>query len=146
MHYSVKTASKLSKQYQTNDPFHLCERLNISITLSELPEHLKGFYIKVFDIPFIFIQQSLPEQEQRGICAHELGHAILHPDLNTLFLKQKTLLSSEKLELEADLFAAQLLIPEPLKQYCLEGESVEQLSFQLNVPQKYIAIKKNCIG
>lgn len=145
MNYSVKVAKNLLKRYHTNNPYLLCEELNISVTFSDLPQHLQGFYCKVLGMPFVFINQTLCEQEQRAICAHELGHALLHPDINTLFLKQKTMLVSEKFEKEADLFATQLLIPQKLASYCFGEESIESLSFALGVPQRYIDMKKTCI-
>ena len=43
-------------------------------------------------------------------CAHELGHAVLHPDASTPFLKAKTFLSIDKMEIEANTFAVNLLI------------------------------------
>lgn len=47
-------------------------------------------------------------------CAHELGHAILHPDENTAFLKKNTLFSTDKIEVEANTFAVELLLPDEL--------------------------------
>ena len=46
------------------------------------------------------------------ICAHELGHAIFHPDANTPFLKRNTLFSTDRIEVEANLFAVHLLFSE----------------------------------
>lgn len=42
--------------------------------------------------------------------AHELGHAIMHPDANTPFLRKCTGLLISKMEIEANKFAAELLI------------------------------------
>lgn len=42
---------------------------------------------------------------QRFICAHELGHLILHPIKNTLY-------SVSKIEVEANIFAVELLVPD----------------------------------
>ncbi|WMC91215.1 ImmA/IrrE family metallo-endopeptidase [Kineothrix sp. MB12-C1] len=43
--------------------------------------------------------------------AHELGHAVLHRKNNCYFIRNKTLLLNSKVEKEANLFAAELLIP-----------------------------------
>ena len=57
---------------------------------------------------------DLSESEQRFSCAHELGHALLHPDANTPFLTKYTYLSVDKYEIEANKFALKLLIPDEL--------------------------------
>lgn len=54
---------------------------------------------------FIHINQDLTEEQQRFTCCHELGHIILHPGLNTPFLRENTLFSVSKLETEANRFA-----------------------------------------
>lgn len=59
----------------------------------------------------IHINQSLDEKDAEFTCAHELGHAILHPNASTPFLRSKTFLSVDKLEIEANTFAVNLLIP-----------------------------------
>jgi len=46
--------------------------------------------------------------------AHELGHAILHRKQNCYFIRNKTLLLNSKTELEANLFAAELLIDDDI--------------------------------
>ncbi|TGE31893.1 ImmA/IrrE family metallo-endopeptidase [Desulfosporosinus sp. Sb-LF] len=72
----------------------------------------KGYFFQQSRIKIIVINSSLPEDLQRIICAHELGHALLHKDLaakNTLndFALFDTV---AKPEFEANLFAAELLI------------------------------------
>ena len=44
------------------------------------------------------------------MCAHELGHIILHPDVNTSFLMRRTLFSVDKIEQQANRFAIGLLM------------------------------------
>ena len=44
------------------------------------------------------------------VMAHELGHAILHRKENCYFMRNKTLLLNSKKEIEANLFAMELLI------------------------------------
>ena len=50
------------------------------------------------------------ESELLQVMAHELGHAILHRKQNCYFIRNKTLLLNSKTELEANMFAAELLI------------------------------------
>lgn len=58
----------------------------------------------------IHVNNKLDEVSARFTIAHELGHYyMLHPKLNTPFLKQNTLLSVDRIERQANLFAMHLL-------------------------------------
>ena len=46
--------------------------------------------------------------------AHELAHSIMHRKENCYFIRNKTLLLTSKMEIEANTFAAELLIPDEL--------------------------------
>ena len=46
------------------------------------------------------------------VCAHELGHMLLHKKANALFMDSRTYFVSSKYENEANAFAAELLIPD----------------------------------
>ena len=58
----------------------------------------------------IHLNENLNEFEMRFTCAHELGHALLHPKANTPFLISSTYLSVNKLEIEANSFAIEMLL------------------------------------
>lgn len=76
---------------------------------------------------YIFINQNLPEHEQHLVMAHELGHAILHRKENCYFIRNKTLLLNSKKEIEANLFAMELLLSDSfLEEY--KEFTVEQIS------------------
>lgn len=135
-----KAVNNLVKKHHTNDPFELCRLLNICLYVTELPAGINGFYNTVLGIPFIYLNCTLSDCEIRAVCAHELGHVILHPQINTLFIKTKTIMNAAKLEHEADIFAASLLIPTIT---ILEGQTVtvEQLAYELDVPQELVRTK-----
>ena len=48
----------------------------------------------------------------RVVAAHELGHAFLHRTKECAFIKNHTLLLTSWVEREANMFAAELLIPD----------------------------------
>ena len=50
----------------------------------------------------------------RLVMAHELAHSIMHRKENCYFIRNKTLLLNSKIEIEANTFAAELLIPDEL--------------------------------
>lgn len=102
-----KLVKSLVRRFGTNDPFRLCELLNIVAAYKDLG-NVRGMYQHDLRKKIIHININLSPCVQRQVCAHELGHALLHKKINTVFLD--TCLSSNKIETEANLFAAELLI------------------------------------
>ncbi len=134
---------KLTKKYHTNDPFELCDTLEIELIEDNLPKGINGVYHSALGFNFIYLEKSLCYAKKRGVLAHELGHYILHPDINSLFVKNKTLMNWAKLENEADTFAAFLLIPDKISAQDL---TIKQLAYELQVPTQLIEKKISCIG
>lgn len=111
---SIKSnVNQLVEKYCTNDPFKIAKYLGIQIVFEPLGNAL-GYYSKHFRVPIIHINQNADRQSQFFIAAHELGHAVQHPDTNTSFLKIHTLFSTERIEVEANTFAVELLLPDDL--------------------------------
>lgn len=133
------TILRLIKKYSTSDPFELADALNITIFYEELGT-INGYYNKPLRMKQIHINHNLNEQDARFTCAHELGHAILHPNASTPFLRSKTFLSVDKLEIEANMFAVNLLIPDKT---IMENAdfTTEQLSRMLGYNQKLIELR-----
>lgn len=104
-----KIVINLKNKYQTSDPFELANALKISVFFEELGT-INGYYNKPLRMKQIHINDSLDQQDAKFTCAHELGHAILHPTASTPFLRSKTMFSVAKMEVEANAFAAHLLI------------------------------------
>ena len=101
------------KKANTNNPFEIAEFLNIEVQKGNLGE-CSGCYMFLKNHRYIFINENLEEHEMRFVMAHELGHAILHRKENCYFIRNKTLLLNSKNEVEANTFAAELLIPDEL--------------------------------
>ena len=101
-------ADSLCRKYGTRDPFDLADSLGIIVSFEPLGT-IQGYYNQCFRQKFIHINHDLDEYEARFTCAHELGHAVLHPKLNTPFLKRATLFSIDKLERQANCFALDVL-------------------------------------
>ncbi len=103
--------SRLVRKYSTRNPFELAEGLGIKVLYEELGD-INGYYNKPLRMKQIHINWNLDDSMKRFTCAHELGHAIIHPDVNTPFLQKHTGLNINKYEIEANNFAACLLIPD----------------------------------
>lgn len=135
-----KKVKSITKKYHSNCPFEIANAKGIIIQYVDLGETL-GFYFCDSRIKFININQYINEQEQRVVCAHELGHAVLHPKSNTPFMKKHTLLSVEKIEIEANKFAAHLLIPDIEFSQCFEQTTIYELASLYNVPVDLVKLK-----
>ena len=104
-------ALKQIKKYDTNDPFEIAKQKGIVVIHERLGNAL-GYYNSYKRIRFIHINEDISETLARFVCAHELGHSILHPDANTPFMKKNTFLSVDRIEIEANTFAVELLLPD----------------------------------
>lgn len=99
-------------KYNTRNPFQLAELLHIEVQIGT--PGCAGCYMFLKNHRYIFLDQDLEEKELLQVMAHELGHAILHRKQNCYFIRNKTLLLNSKTELEANSFAAELLIDKDL--------------------------------
>lgn len=104
-----KIAKNLIKNYKTRNPFEIAKKLKIEIIFSDF-ENLRGFFKKILKKKYIFINSNLNEFEQMLVCAHELGHALLHSSNNYQFMLDNTSILKESIiEKEANLFLKYLL-------------------------------------
>ena len=99
---------KLINEYKTNNPFELIDCLGIN--LIKFPLNGYYIYIKEYGEYNICIDSNLSDEEMTMVAAHELGHFKLHKDKNILFISNNTYYSKDKLEKQANLFAAELLL------------------------------------
>ncbi|GHV29421.1 hypothetical protein FACS189481_2150 [Clostridia bacterium] len=100
-----QSVEKLIQQYKTNDPWHLCEKLGIMVIISDLPAGVRGFYHRVAERQIICINKWVDTVQMKMVCAHELGHAVLHKNSNMCTGLESTI----ELEQEAEAFKEQLL-------------------------------------
>lgn len=101
------------EKYQTTDPFEIARQKEITVLYADLGNTL-GFYNTYKRFKFIHINNQIDEITQRFVCAHELGHAVLHPKSNTPFLRNQTFFSVDRLEIEANTFAVELLLTDEM--------------------------------
>lgn len=126
------------KKYRTNDPFEIATQKNITVLKANLSETL-GFFSSYKRMSFIHINNRLDNPMQRFVCAHELGHAVLHPGINTPFLKAKTLYSIDRFEREANEFAVELLMPDAIVR---EYSTIQEAAAACEVPLEVAYLKK----
>lgn len=136
-----KKVAYLKRKYDTSNPFDLASCLGITVIFEDLGT-INGYYNKQLRMKQIHINHNLPEHIQKLTCAHELGHALLHPNSNTPFLRNITFYSVDKLEIEANTFAAELLISDDdIAEY--KNCTVNQFARMLGYREELIRLKLN---
>ena len=106
-----RLADSLVRKYNTRNPFEIISNLNAIVIFYPL-HGVKGFYQYFQRNNLIYIDEALDDVEKNFVCAHELGHMLLHQKINAIFMDSRTQLNTTKYEIEADRFAVDLLIPD----------------------------------
>ena len=106
----LRLVDSLVRKYNTRNPFEIINNLNVIVVFYPL-KGVKGFYQYFQRNNIIYIDNDLSENEQKVVCAHELGHMFLHKKCNAIFMDTRTHFVTNKYENEANTFAAELLIP-----------------------------------
>lgn len=98
----------LTTAHKTHDPYRMCRELGIYVLYHPLLE-MRGFAQIEDGVRIVHIAAGLPEWVDAFVCAHELGHLLLHGGMNRLFMDSRTFMRASKYEEEADRFACRLL-------------------------------------
>jgi len=102
------------------DVMAVSELYDVDVKFGALPDDLSGFLIHEDDRVVIGVNSLHPKTRQRFTIAHELGHHLLHPRDNfvdrqlVFFRDNRSGQASDSREIEANQFAADLLMPEKL--------------------------------
>ncbi len=127
--------------YKTNNPFELADYLKIVVQKGILGDYY-GCYMYLKKHRCIFLNSDLNPFTEKMVMAHELGHAILHIKVNCCFMKNKTLLSTTKIERQANLFATELLLPDKIIVECFEkGYTLDQIAEEHQVHKEFVLLK-----
>jgi Zn-dependent peptidase ImmA (M78 family) len=134
-----KLANSLAKKYQSRNPFEIIQGMNVILVLAPLID-VRGFYQYFQRNNIIYIDELLPEHERKFVCAHELGHMLMHRKENTVFMDTRTYLKTTPYEAEADKFAVELLVPNEI---ILENwkSTTKQLSRITGYSEKLIKLR-----
>ncbi|EEO36376.1 putative toxin-antitoxin system, toxin component [Fusobacterium mortiferum ATCC 9817] len=128
----------LEKKYGTRNPYKLCKIMKINILYMDLG-NIKGIYKKVITNKFIVINENLDKFCQKVVLSHELGHAILHHSKEIQALKDYDLFPqfSNQIEVEANTFAAELLIDDDFD----NDEYIENPSIDIRILEQLKELK-----
>ncbi|NGP56814.1 ImmA/IrrE family metallo-endopeptidase [Paenibacillus thiaminolyticus] len=132
-----QTVSQISNKYQSNEPGEIAAHRNVLVLYEELGD-VFGYFNTFNRIQMIHINHSLEKEMQRFVMAHELGHSLLHSNLNTPFMKRYTLFAVDRIEREANRFAVELLLPDALLE---DGMSLYDAAAISGVPKELACLK-----
>lgn len=135
-------ADKLRRVCKGRDIFETAANSGVNVWFRELGS-LKGFYLCENGRRYIIINESLDDIVSKTVCAHELGHDVLHRELSAGGMRESTLfLANNKTEREANLFAAEMLITDREALSVLEYASdIGQAAFELGVMPEIVEYK-----
>lgn len=144
--YIRETVASLAARHGTRDPYRLCGYCGAVVRQRPMgtgPTAIKGFCFVGSRIPVIELNDDLEEPLRRIVLAHELGHAVLHAERLTEPLVDASLYDdSTRTELEANLFAAELLLPDEAVLTALgEGATFFEAAAALDVPPQLLDFK-----
>lgn len=105
-------ADGIIRKFNTEDPFEICRNMGIHVHYKDLGTALKAYYFYQSRIKNIVINSRSGRIVRRLLCAHELGHAVLHGELAAMrgFQELELFDMTTPAEYEANLFAAELMI------------------------------------
>lgn len=142
MQHIIDIAQSVLEEYAGKDIFETAENAGTKVWYRQLGG-LKGFYVCENSVRYIVINEKLDRMMKRVVCAHELGHDMLHRELAEVGIRENTLfLSSNKTEREANLFAACVLISdEALLDELAYNDDIEAAAYSLGVPTELVCLK-----
>lgn len=142
--YIHATVSALIREHHTRDPYVIARAQKIELMPADLGS-LRGMIQWINGTLFLFLNNTLDAQTRLLVCAHELGHAILHRETLELMggIQDATVFDCQHgTEAEANTFAADLLLSDRKMAACLaEGYSVEQAASMLYTTPDLAAFK-----
>lgn len=142
MQYIIDKAESVLEEFGGRDIFETAENSGANVWRRKLGG-LKGFYIFENGCRYIVVNEELDKVTSAVVCAHELGHDMLHRELSAGGIRENTLfLSGNKTEREANLFAACVLISDEavLEElpYC---SGIDALAAELCFPRELVEYK-----
>lgn len=130
----------LVKKFKTREPDRLIKDLNIEVLYLKPTKSLLGMYKVILRNRYIFLASNVGSL-RKTVLAHELGHDQLHRReclRGVSFHESRIFNPLNQYEMEANIFAAHLLIPDEavlglLRQNESDGELASRLEVDINL-------------
>jgi len=102
------------QKFGEDNPLKLAEAMGIKVlreSMGKDDDAVKGFYLEYKRVQVITLNSDMPLMIQQIVCAHELGHAVLHRKKGLHAFHEAAMFDeSSLLEKEANIFAAEYLL------------------------------------
>ena len=112
----------------------LAEQSGVRVVFHDLKDEISGMLVQTEDEAVIGINAKHHKNRQRFTLAHELAHYHLHADRPTVYVdglmvhfRGHAAVRPEPIEVEANAFAAALLMPEPILRHDLRHRTIDAL-------------------
>ena len=135
-------ARKLVSRVDSTDPQDYMDYLKIVCMPVDYFTKLKGMYTADWRRYFIFINTHCSVRLQRTVKFHEIGHHMLHRDSNCVFKEFELYNMANDMELEANVFAAYILMPDNVVyEYAREGRTIGEIAMLTGMDMNLVLIK-----
>lgn len=136
----IEKARSLKKKHPNFTIYDWIDHFNILLVEEDFKDFI-GAYRLIERTRVIWINRNLEDSVKKIVLYHELGHALLHKNIDCYFIRYNTRLKCSFYETEADLFSAEMSdlpdkIPEEYKYY-----TQEQLAGLYCVPVELVRLK-----
>jgi len=101
-------ANRLANYHGTRDPVRISQERGYVVIDTPL-SGIRGYYQYIQRCHIIYLDNDLSEQDRNWVCAHELGHSLMHKSMNRVFMDTRTHMVTNRYEIEADRFAVDLI-------------------------------------
>lgn len=142
-----RIAESLVRKYRTRDPFRIAQDLGYVVIRCPM-KGIRGFYQKLHRRHVIYIDSDLPDPEARFVCAHEIGHVLLHRGCNRVFTDTNTYFTVNRQEVEANRFAVDLLYDDDDLRFFLDYPvqlSADFMGVSIELAEYRLASIANCL-
>ena len=140
----VQLADGLLRTHGLRDGRALAGELGVEILPCAFRRQ-KGAYKIVLRSPFIFLKDDLDPAAENVVLLHELGHHCLHRQAALRrggFREYELFDMADRLEYEANVFAAQLALPDgEVLEYAEQGWDVAQIAAAMATDVNLVALK-----
>ena len=143
----IKKADRVVSRCDSRDPQTIAGELGIHVRMIPFKKQ-KGVYTVIERNRFIFIKEDLPENMKKIVLLHEIGHDQLHRR-EALHFQEFNLFDHQenRLELEANLFAAQVSLPdEEILELIRCGYPAEAIAAAMHSDVNLIALKTESLN
>ena len=139
----IQTARRYARRCGVRDPEILARELGISIREVDFP-NLKGAYMVIKRNAFIFIKRDLDPVMRRIVIFHEIGHHALHRKEAQEFRELSLFadMSVNRMEYEANLFAAELSLPDDeILEFIYQGKDIAFIAAAMQSDVNLVSLK-----